>query len=49
LQDVKIMAILPDRLKKAREARAKINADEETRDIIAVRRATFSKRASTLR
>jgi hypothetical protein len=37
LQDVEIMATLAGRLKKAREARTKINADEETGDIITVR------------
>jgi len=37
LQDVKVMATLPGRLKKAGEARAKINADEEIGDIIDVR------------
>lgn len=37
LQDVKVMATLPGRLGEAGEARAKINADEETGDIIVVR------------
>jgi 5'-phosphate synthase pdxT subunit len=37
LQDVKVMATLPGRLKKVGEAGAKTNADEETGDIIAVR------------
>jgi 5'-phosphate synthase pdxT subunit len=36
LQSVKVMATLPGRLKKAGEAGAKTNADEETGDIIAV-------------
>jgi pyridoxal 5'-phosphate synthase pdxT subunit len=39
LQDVKIMVALPGRLKKAGEARTKINADEEAWDMIAVRQA----------
>ena len=41
LQDVKVMAALPGRLKKAGEVRAKINADEEIGDIIDVREANI--------
>jgi 5'-phosphate synthase pdxT subunit len=36
LQDVKVMATLPGRLKKAGKVGVKTNADEETGDIIAV-------------